>query len=404
MDKLRILDLESKGCFDFFWNEANSDNESPGYGLIVDNTKNRNVSSIASVGFGLSAYVIGIERRWITYEEGYNRTKGTLETFYKNVEHDDGFFYHFLDMKTGKKNEAYYDCASIIDTTLFLNGAIVAAEYFGGEIKELFEKIYRRVDWTVYYDESVNQFYMGYTKEKGGWHHWDTYAEQLSQYVLSVASPTYPVPAKIYDGFEKRKAKYGPYEVINSPGGALFVHQYSHAFIDFRKYVDKDGIDWFENSINATRANRQFCIDNPYGLKTYHENAWGLTACASPNGYIVPGGPPFYPGFEPKLDGTVTPCGPAGSIVFTPEESIEALNYFYENHPKLWGEYGFQDAYNLDTDPEWYADHVIGINKGITLVMIENYRTGLIWDLYMSNEYVREGIRRLGWKEKNTSK
>src|SRR5690606_26131 len=102
MDKLRILDLESKGCFDFFWNEANSGNESPGYGLIVDNTKNRNVSSIASVGFGLSAYVIGIERGWITYEEGYNRTKGTLETFYKNVEHDDGFFYHFLDMKTGK--------------------------------------------------------------------------------------------------------------------------------------------------------------------------------------------------------------------------------------------------------------------------------------------------------------
>ncbi|MCU9612674.1 hypothetical protein OEV98_03730 [Caldibacillus lycopersici] len=400
MAKTKVLDLEAKGCFDFFWNEANSDSNSPGYGLILDQSGNKKVASSASVGFGLAAIVIGIERNWITYDEGYVRAKGTLETCLNNVEHDSGFLYHFLNIQTAKKNETFYDCASIIDTTLFINGAIVAAEYFGGEIKELVDQLYTRMDWTVYYDKDVNQYYMGYTKERGGFGHWDTYAEQMTQYVLGVASPTHPVPVKIYEGFERKVGSYGPYEFINSPGGALFVHQFSHAFIDFRNLLDSDGIDWFANSVKASLANRQYCIDNPNGLKTYHENSWGLTACASPNGYIVPGGPPFYPNVTPPNEGTVPPAGAAGSIVFTPEESIAALNYFYENHPQLWGEYGFQDAYNLDVEPEWYANHVIGIDKGITLLMIENYQSGLIWDLYMKNKYVKKGIELLNWKEK----
>lgn len=400
MNQNEVLELEAKGCFDFFWNEANTDKHSDGYGLILDQSKNKQVASIASVGFGLTAIIIGIERGWITYQEGFERTKGTLKTFLNNVEHDDGFFYHFLDMKTAKKNKSFYDCASIIDTTLFLNGAITSSEYFGGEIAELFEQIYARIDWTVYYDESVNQFYMGYTKEKGGFGHWDTYAEQLTQYLLGVASPTYPVPVKIYQGFERRLGKYGPYEFVNSPGGALFVHQFSHAWFDFKKYLDCDGMDWFENSVKATKANRQYCIDNPNGFKTYHENSWGLTACASPNGYIVPGGPPFYPNVKPNNEGTVPPAGAAGSIVFTPDESIAALNYYYKHHPKLWGKYGFQDAYNLDVEPEWYADHVIGIDKGITLLMIENYQTGLVWELYMKNKYVKKGIQLLNWQKK----
>jgi hypothetical protein len=401
MDKNKILDLEAKGCFDFFWNEANTDKSSPGYGLILDQSANKKVASIASVGFGLAAIIIGIERGWITREEGYERTKGTLETFLNHVEHAGGFFYHFLNIKTAKKNEEFYDCASIIDTTLFLNGAITAAEYFGGEINELFEKIYARVDWNIYYDESKNQFYMGYNPETGGFHHWDMYAEQMTQYIVGVASPTNPVPVKIYQGFERRLGKYGEYEFYNSPGGSLFTHQYSHVWVAFQDYLDSDGIDWFENSIKASLANRQYCIDNPEGFKTFHENSWGLTACATPNGYGGPGAPPYHPNVHPANDGTVAPAGAAGSVVFTPEESIAAMNYFYENHPKLWGEYGFQDAYNLDVTPSWYADHVIGIDKGITLLMIENYRSGIIWELYMKNKYVNRGIDLLGWKKKN---
>ena len=400
MTKFNILEAEAKGCFDFFWNEANTDKNSAGYGLILDQSANKEVASIAAVGYGLTAIVIGIEREWITYEEGYERTKGTLETFLNHVEHEAGFFYHFLNMKTAKKNEEFYDCASIIDTTLFINGAITSAEYFEGDIKELFEKIYDRIDWTIYYDESANQYYMGYNPETGGFHHWETYAEQMTQYVLGVASPKHPVPVKIYDGFERKIAKYGPYEFINAPGGALFVHQFSHAFFDFKNYLDSDGIDWFENSVQASLASRHYSIENPNGLKTYHENSWGLTACASPNGYIVPGTPPYYPDVNPVNEGTVPPCGAAGSIVFTPEESIAALNYYYDNHPQLWGKYGFWDAYNLDVEPAWYAEHVIGIDKGITLLMIENHRSGLVWDLYMKNKHVQRGIDLLNWKMK----
>ncbi len=397
-----VIELEAKRSFEFFWNEANTNPDSPGYGLILDQSANKEVASIASVGFGLTAIIIGIERGWITREEGYERTKGTLKTFWNNVEHERGFFYHFLNMETGKKNESFYDCASIIDTSILLNGAITSAEYFGGEIAELFEKIYDRVDWMMYYDHSVNQFYMGYKPETGGFHHWDMYAEQMMQYILGVASETHPVPVKIYEGFERRLGEYGGYEFYNSPGGSLFTHQYSHAWFDFNKYLDSDGIDWFENSVKASKANRQYCINEHGNFKTYHENSWGLTACSTPNGYGGPGTPPYHPNVTSKNDGTVAPSGAAGSIVFTPEESISAMEYYYGKHSKLWGEYGFVDAYNLDVTPEWYANHVIGIDKGITLLMIENYRSGLVWDLYMKNKVVQKGIKLLDWNKKDS--
>ncbi|MFB1051004.1 glucoamylase family protein [Paraliobacillus sp. JSM ZJ581] len=401
MSNFNIINEEAKRSFDFFWNEANVDKNSKGYGLILDKTCKgaEHVASIASVGFGLSAIIIGIERNWITYEEGYERTKGTLATFLHNVDHVGGFFYHFLNMKTAKKNGAFHDCPSIIDTTLFLNGAITSAEYFSGEIRELFEQIYQRVNWDMYYDKERNYYYMGYHQETGGFGQWDMYAEQMTQYILGIGSPTYPVPVKIYGGFERRLATYGDYEFYNAPGGALFVHQFSHAWFNFKHYQDKDGVNWFDNSVKASLASRQFSIDSKNRYKTYHENSWGLTACEGPNGYIVPGTPPYWEEVDMQLDGTVAPCGAAGSIVFTPKESIEAMNYYYENHPKLWGKYGFQDAYNLDVEPEWYADGVIGIDKGITLLMIENFQTGLIWDLYMKNDYVKSAIDKLGWKK-----
>lgn len=401
MDKYKILDLEARGCFDFFWNEANTDINSLGFGLIRDNSSagSRQMASIASVGFGLTAIIIGIEKGWISRTEGYDRTVGTLRTFWQHVEHVGGFFYHFLNMETGKKYEEFYDCPSIIDTTLFLNGAITSAEYFGGEIEELFEQIYRRIDWNLYYDAENNWFYMGYLPESGGFGQWNMYAEQMAQYILGVASPTHPVPTEIYQGFERRLGRYGEYEFYNSPGGELFTHQYSHAWFNFKDVVDRDGINWFDNSVKATLANRQYCIDNSDGFKTFNENSWGLTACEGPTGYCGPGAPPYHPGVQVKNDGTVAPSGAAGSIVFTPHESIAALNYYYERFPELWGKYGFQDAYNLDATPPWFADRVIGIDKGITLLMIENYKTGFVWDLYMKNKYVRRGMELLEMEE-----
>jgi len=396
-----ILDLEEKGCFDFFWHEANTDSSSPGYGLVRDKTdKNaKMISSIASVGFGLTAIIIGIERGWITYDQGYERTRGTLYTCLHHADQSEGFFFHFLHIETAKKYEEAYDCASIIDTAILLNGAITSAEYFGGEVANLFEAIYARVDWTKYYDKKRNYFFMGYTPERGGWGQWDHYAEQLMQYILGVASPTHPVPPSIYEGFDRSLGKYAGFEFRNSPAGQIFTHQFSHAWFDFRKYVDHAGIDWYENSVIATKAQKQYCIDNPQNFKSFSENSWGLTACEGPNGYCGYGSAPFHPNCNPLInDGTVSPCAAIGSLIFAPEDVLPAMEYFYYEVPELWSQYGFLDSYNKDQD--WVCDIVIGIDKGISLLMIENYRSGLIYDLYMKNKYIKKAIKLLEWKQK----
>jgi hypothetical protein len=390
---------ELKGCFDYFWHEANTDKNSPGYGLIRDKNKKgaESMASIASVGFGLSAVVIGAERGYITKAEARERIVGTLKTFLYNAEHSRGFFYHFLNMKTAGKYEGFHDCASIIDTSLFLNGAITAAEYFKGEAEELLNEIYRRVNWQVYYDAGNNWFYMGYDpndKELGGGRgQWDMYAEQLMQYILSTASETFPVQPEVYYGFRRDLGSYGGYRFYNSPGGSLFTHQFSHGWYDFRDVTDRDSINWHDNSVTASKAARQYCIDNPKGFKTWHANAWGLTACQGPEGYRGYGSPPFHPNIRDCNDGTIPPCGAIGSVIFTPDESLAALDYYY-TVPGLAGKYGLNDAYNQDKD--WVCDFCIGIDKGISIIMLENALSGMIHELYMGNEWVKRGAERIG--------
>jgi len=391
-----LIANELKGCFDFFWNEANTDKSSPGYGQILDKNKKGSelVASIASVGFGLVAIVIGAERGFVSKQEAEERARGTLHTFLHETEHAHGFFYHFLDMRTSKRYGEYHDCASIIDTSIFLNGAMTAAEYFKGQVAELFEEIYARVDWQKYYDHKRNLYFMGYHEDTGGFGAWDMYAEQFMQYILGVASPTFPVPPKIYDGFRRDLGEYGGYSFYNSPAGSLFTHQFSHAWYDFKGMVDKDGINWFDNSVSATLAARQYSINNPKGFKTFGKNAWGLTACEGPNGYRGYGTPPFHPNCKDGNDGTIPPCGAVGSIIFAPDIVLDAMGY-YATIPGLNGKYGYNDAYNQDVD--WVCDFCIGIDKGVSILMLENYLTGMVHELYMSNGYVKKAAGLLGW-------
>ncbi|MGL4373910.1 MAG: glucoamylase family protein [Turicibacter sp.] len=389
----KILDLEAKGCFDFFWNETTVHGK--GYGLIRDNITpmHHNMASLASVGYGLTAIPIGVERGWITYEQGYERAVGTLKTLRDDVEHVEGFFYHFVEMNSGKRFGGSE--VSIIDTAIAIMGALTAAEYFEGEVKELFEMIYQRVNWEWYRDKDKNMFCMGYWPERqfDGW--WDLYAEQFMMYFLGVASPTHPVNKEMFYDFGRKIDRYQDYEMIYTHTGSIFTYQFSLALLDLRQSKDRVGVDWFENSKLATLANRQYCIDNPKKLKTYNKNAWGMTACETPFGYD--GGQGALPATDTTCSdkGTIPPCGPAGSIVFTPEESIEALNYFYETFPQLFGKYGFYDAYNLEVSPAWFSETVIGIDKGITLLMIENYRSELVWKLTMKNKYMQKAVELL---------
>ena len=388
----KILDLEAKASFDFFWNTASTSEET--YGLIPDNTVNHNMCSIASVGFGLAAIPVGVHRGWITREEGEERAWRTLVTMNTKPDTLHGFYYHFLYMDTAKR---YRDCElSVIDTALLVAGALCAGSYFGGRVLEGANRMYERIEWGWYRNPETGYFYMGYDDRANRGKHfgaWDMCAEQLIMYVLACGSPTYPLGADVYYGCPMSKGSYGDIgEMYHSPGGALFVYQFSHAFVDFRGKKDARGIDWFENSVKASLANRQYCIDHHSQFRTYHANSWGLTACETPTGYSgAPGTAPSCVDNSKINDGTVAPCGAVGSVAFTPEESIAAMEY-YASNPKLWCEYGFIDAYNLDVEPEWYSKMVIGIDKGIGLLMIENLRSGLIWDTMMTHPGIRKGL------------
>jgi hypothetical protein len=402
----QLLDYESRKSFDFFWQEANVDPVSPGYGLIRDRAPGtelgaQNMSSVASVGFGLSAIVIGADRHWITVQEGHDRVKGTLETLLNEADQVNGFFYHFLDMNTAKR----YGSAevSVIDTGIAINGALSAGEYFGGDIQDLADQLYQRVDWEWYRDKNpgdkYNQFYMGYSPENGFAGHWDFYAEQFMLYFLGTASPTHPVNGDMFYNFTRHHASYGGYpEFIHSWFGSIFTHQYSFAWFDMRNMVDKQGVNWWNNSVIATKSSRQYAIDNSDKYKTFGPDAWGLTASDGPYGYEGRYGsaPSGFGNDQHRIDGTMAPAGALGSIVFTPQEVISALRHYY-SYPDLIGEYGLKDAYNLDVSAAgWYGPDVIGIDKGITLLMIENYRSGLIWNLMNKNKYAQAGLKKAG--------
>ena len=395
----KLILKELKKSFNFFINETNTNKESRGYGLTRDKTIYANhVASIASVGYGLAALIVGVEHKWIEYEKAYDRANRTLDTFINNVEGKNGFYYHFVNMDTGKRE---WNCEiSIIDTAIFICGAITTGEYFGKEVKEKAEILYKRVNWEWYRNKETNYFYMGYTPEKGFWGHWDMYAEQLMLYVLGVSSPVFPINKNMYDDFKKKRKNYKNIEdIIYTYCGTLFTYQFSHAWIDFRNIIDKESINWFENSIKATKANRQYCIDNKEKFKTYGENSWGLTACLGPNGYCSFGSKPCDTNLEVENDGTITPCGAIGSIAFTPEESIRAMENYYNTFPKLWGNYGFKDGYNLEKEKPWFAKEYIGIDKGIELVMIENYLNGTIWEYMMKSKYVKKGLEILQFSQ-----
>lgn len=398
-DELLIKEL--RRSYNFFIKEVNLDLNSDGYGLIRDKAmcaQHSGIASTASVGYGLAALIIGVKRGWISYEKAYKRVNRTFDTFLKNVEVKNGFYYHFINMNSGKRE---WNCEiSIIDTAIFMCGAIVAGEFFQGEVKEKAEELYIRINWEWYRNKENNYFYMGYKPENGFWGQWDMYAEQLMLYVLGVASPTFPINKEMYYNIKKEKADYGEIkDIIYTYCGTLFTYQFSHAWIDFRNTKDKNGIDWFDNSIKATLANRKYCIENSKRFKTFGKDSWGLTACLGPNGYSGGyGSRPCVANIDFENDGTVTPCGAAGSVVFTPELSIKALENYYNNFPKLWGKYGFIDAYNLENG-EWYSNEIIGIDKGISMIMIENYLTQFVWKYFMKNKYVQNGLDILNIKK-----
>ncbi|GIK55471.1 MAG: hypothetical protein BroJett015_11340 [Chloroflexota bacterium] len=384
---------EMKGAFDFFWEQANTNPNSPGCGLIRDRYPGSpGIASIAAVGFGLTAYPIGVEKGYISRQEGHERANCTLDTLL-GMEQTEGFYYHFVDMQTGQR--AWQSEVSSIDTAILLMGVLTAGDYFGGEVQDKANQIYDTVNWPWFLDESRQMFYMAYRPEKGFEGHWDFYAEQLMLYVLAAGSRTHPVDKKPYYTFTRHYARFGEGQpFIHSWFGSIFIYQFSHAWLDFRDYTDKEGVNWFANSVEASLAQYNFAVLMAPKYQTLGPNAWGLTASDGPNGYNgLYGAPPSgYDNRAHVVDDTIPPAGAIGSIIFLPEQAEQAMLNYY-GIERLKGEYGFLDAYNLSE--EWVASDVIGIDKGITLLMLANYESDLVHQIVMQNEQLLEGLRRL---------
>ncbi len=383
-----------RSSFNFFWEQANTTLGSPGYGLIRDRYPGSpGISSIASVGFGLTAYVIGAEKGYISREQACERINGTLDTLL-SLDRKHGFYFHFLDMQTGQR--AWNSEVSTIDTAILLMGVLTAGDYCGGETQSKAEKIYLDVDWPWFIDFNRNMFFMAYRPEAGFYGHWDFYGEQLMLYVLAAGSPIHPMDPSVYYSFTRHVAGYGggkPF--IHSWFGSLFTYQYSHAWIDFRGLKDPKGVDWFENSVEATRAHYNYAVAMDEKYLTLGPLAWGLTACDGPHGYEGRyGAPPSgFDNLQHFVDDTVAPAGAIGSILFLPEQVKQAMIYYYSLED-LKGPYGFTDAFNLTQ--HWFDTDVIGIDKGISLLMLANYQNGIVYGVTMKNKYILSGLQKLG--------
>ena len=405
MNATDLLMNELKGSFDFFSDFTNLKPGSPGYGLTVDSTKNPRIASIASAGFALSAWVIADHRGYLSRADALTITRGTLDTLLHRVDHHRGFFAHFVDMETGQRiKKCEY---STIDTALCLNGVITAAAYFDDPaVRELAARLLNRVDWAflVFEADGHTLFRMAYNPDRGGdyvtgdpgfIHRWDMAAEQKMMYLQAAAQLDPGVLRRLYAGFSRDTATFDGQPIIFNPGGNLFAYQFSEAWLDTARYLDPDGVDWFRNTQLATLANRTFCLSKAHAFKTYHGRSWGISAGDSPWGYDVSGSLPARE--EPRPNGTVSIYGAVSALPFVPELAIDMMTYLYEAHPQTWGKYGFYDAYNTHVSPAWYSSSLYGIDKGCSMLMIENYLSRLIWETYTNSAVIQQALNALGF-------
>ncbi len=373
--------IEMKKSFEFFINEASEYNES--FGLVRDRYPSaKNVSSIASTGFGLASLVIGVERGYIPFSHAQIRAEKTLKTL-TTLEQFKGLFRHFYHLKTATALNCEY---STIDTAILLCGAITASNFFGGEVAKICKELVQRVQWSSFIDENFI-FNMAYDVERGFFSKWNGYAEQLMIYLLAIMSKNYKVDKRAYYAFSRNVGAYKGKPFIYTESGSLFTYQYSHAFIDFNGFVDENGVDWFINSVNATKASRRFCIDESKKYVTYSKNSWGLTACDTPWGYMGNvGSRPCGENVSPVSVGVIAPCGAIGSFPFLPKECSDALNYYYSLN-SLKTVYGLCDAFSFDHN--YVSRDVVAIDKGISLIMLDNFYYGTVWRYFNDADVLR---------------
>ncbi len=431
-----LFDDIERRTFDFFWFTAN-----PVNGMVPDRYPTRSPASIAAVGFGLSAYVIGADRGFVTREQARERVLATVR-FFRNAPQGPqsrgtsghkGFFYHFLDMKTGLR--APKSELSTVDTALLMAGMLHAQAFFDGDhpdevtIRETVDQIYWRIDWQ-WAQVRGQLISMGWSPEKQFLpHDWSGYNEAMLVVLLALGSPTHPVGEGAWSAWaESYRGTWGRFMGYEHLSFApLFGHQYSHIWIDFRGIQDatmrQRGIDYFENSRRAVYAQRAYAIANPKGWFEYGANVWGFTACDGPGTmreFDRSGRLRYFLDYSARGagrgntvdDGTIAPTATLSSLPFAPEIVIPAVEEMHARYGAyIYGSYGFLDSFNRSftatdarltdgrVDPAfgWIANDYLGIDQGPILAMIGNYRNGLVWDDMRHCVPLRRGLARAGF-------
>ncbi len=397
-----IKEIEKRGAL-FLLNHTNLNEESKGYGLTIDNTKNPKKATIAGSGFMLASLIIADKRGILKREEAVNIARKTLKNFYENISHYEGFFIHFAEFKTGKRhNLSEY---STVDTMIFLCGAIAVDSYFRDEvIKVYFDKLIKRINFPkfVHLKDGKPTFYMAYNPNKDGQYvkeepgfiyHWSMFAEQLPLYVI-YAGLGYEKALDVYKSFKREKGSYKGIEYYFTPGNALFVYQYPLAFLDLKGIKDDDKISWLENAKLAVKAHQQLSINLSDKYKTFNKYAYGFTAGMTKTGYQVFRGLPNVEN-QYATDGTVHPNAVVGSLTINDEIAVPAIEYLY-NKPNLFTEYGFVDGFNEDND--WISNIHLSIDKGLEMLMANAYLSNDVRKAFMNHEIIKKGLKVLKWK------
>jgi hypothetical protein len=387
----QLLEEIQRGSFQFFWNETN-----PATGQVKDRAflngnDTRTMSSIAATGFALTALCIGDSRAYGKTPEIVDRARKTLRFLYSQMPNVHGFFYHFVDMNSGKR---WANCElSSIDTSLLLCGILTTRQHFqDAEIQDLATKIYERVEWPWMLNDGPT-FSMGWTPEHGFLKaRWEHYCELMMIYLLGIGSPTHPVPPATWNAWTRPKITYQGLTYI-SGNDPIFTHQYSQAWYDFRKKKDAYA-NYFENSISATKAHKLFCLSLAGKFPDYADNLWGISASDYAKGYTAWGGPPP----QGPIDGSIVPCATGGSLPFLFDDCMRVLRNIRRTYAaKAWGLYSYVDAFNPLTG--WYDRDVLGIDLGITMLMAENHRTGLVWSTFMKNSEAQAAMTKVGFQQ-----
>jgi len=415
-----LLDQLQRAAFDYFRQTVN-----PLNGLVADTSRVDSPVSIAVVGFALSAYAIAAERGWMERADAVQRSLAALRFFRDSDQSGSatatgfkGFYYHFLDIHSGAR--VWQAELSMVDTALLIAGALTASRYFTAEtgdeteLRELVDFLYRRIDWRWAQDDA-DTIRQGWKPESGFLHYgWEGYSEAILLYALAMASPTHPIARDSYNAWTATYQWENLYGYDYLYAGPLFVHQFSHAWIDFRgirdSFMRAKRSDYFENSRRAVCIQREYAMRNPHEFVGYDENGWGLTACDGPSderpevsnearrlfGYAGRGVP-----YGPD-DGTLSaPCVVA-ALPFAPELVLPVLRNLIARYPEMFSEGRFASGFNptlADADGRgWISAGHYGLDQGIVIMMIENHRSQLIWRLMRDCPYIRDGLHAAGFR------